>query len=739
MTKSSRNQGKNQQLTNQSGQLALSNSADNSKQNASLDAKELLHELQVHQIDLENQNEELRKTRSELDSALERYTQLYDFAPIAFFTLDANSRIIHANHAAAKLLGIPRSAIYRHRFIEWVSAESQQEFLNYLEQTLITKHYEINEFTLQLEDRSIIITIEANAQSNDQYCQAIVADITQRKQYEHELRLAAMVYMAIGEAILVADANNRILAVNPAFTQLTGYTEQEVIGQSTNLLKSGRHDQEFYQRLWSVLLETGHWQGEIWNKRKNGEIYLEWLRIDTCKDKNGNVQHRVAVFSDITERKQVEEFIWTQANFDPLTGLPNRRMFQERLQIAIKQAHRDNHPMALLFLDLDRFKEVNDTLGHDIGDNMLKEVAKRLKECVRETDTVARLGGDEFTVILGDLDDPGSIDRVAQCILEHMRQPFLLAGETAYISISIGITIYPEDTANMTELLVNADQAMYAAKEAGRNRFCYFTRSMQESIEHRVHLTNDLRTALADQQFLLNYQPIVELASGEIHKAEALIRWQHPQLGLISPAGFIAIAEETGLIVEIGDWVFRKAAQQVKQWRTNFDPQFQVSLNKSAVQFRHENGMYNWPEYLQEIDLSGTGIAVEITENLLLNISADISNKLFSIHHANMQIALDDFGTGYSSLPSLKSFGIDYLKIDQSFVSKLGFTPTDLALCEAVIVMAHKLGMKVIAEGIEMAEQRDLLLAAGCDFGQGFLFSKPATALEFEKNLWSKD
>jgi diguanylate cyclase (GGDEF)-like protein/PAS domain S-box-containing protein len=714
-------------------QLSLKSAAE---PNGPLDAEKLLHELQVHQIELESQNEELRRTRAELDSALAQYTNLYDFAPMAYLTLDTESHIVQANHAAAHLLDLPRSALYQTRFATLVRPNLRRAFMAFLAKTLESGQKECDEFTLQLQDRSIIIAIEASAESNRQHCLAIVIDITRRKQTERELELAATVYMAIGDAIMVADPNNRIISINPAFTRQTGYTEQEAIGQYTNLLKSGRQAPEFYRSMWASLQRAGHWEGELWNKRKNGEYYLEWLRIDTIYDDKGNVQQRLATFSDITQAKQADELIWKQANFDSLTGLPNRNMFHDRLQLAIKQVNRDGLPMALLFLDLDQFKNVNDTLGHNIGDVLLKQTAQRLSTCVREIDTVARMGGDEFTIILGELEDLRSIDRVAWSILQSLSEPFLIDTETVYVSVSVGISVYPDDTTKIDELLKNADQAMYAAKEAGRNSFRYFTRTMQDTANNRMHIASDLRCALTDRQFLLNYQPIVELASGDIHKAEALIRWHHPQRGLIPPVDFISIAEETGLIFDIGDWVFKETAHQVKHWRTLFDPQFQVSVNKSPLQFHNRKCILVWPEHLLEIGLPGEGIVVEITEGLLMDVSGEVPSKLLGYRDAGIEISLDDFGTGYSSLSYLNKYHIDYLKIDQSFVRNLASDSSDLALCEAIIAMAHKLGIKVIGEGIETAEQRDLLLDAGCDFGQGYLFSKPVTAKEFEKFLW---
>jgi diguanylate cyclase (GGDEF)-like protein len=442
------------------------------------------------------------------------------------------------------------------------------------------------------------------------------------------------------------------------------------------------------------------------------------------------------VVIDITEKKLSEEQIWRQANFDPLTKLPNRRMFLDRLKQEIKVANRSGNSLALLFLDLDRFKEVNDSLGHTVGDKLLQIAAQRLSLCVRDTDTVSRLGGDEFTIILADLDNGELVERIAQSILASMSEPFLLHGEQSYVSASIGITLYPSDSNDITQLIKNADQAMYAAKDLGRNGYCYFTASMQETAQYRLTMAGDLRAALALQQFQVYYQPIVELKTGKIIKAEALIRWNHPTRGFTSPAQFIPVAEDIGLIHEIGDWVFQEAVQQVKILRDKFDPVFQISINKSPVQFHSRgNALFNWIKHLKESGLDGQSVVVEITEGLLLDASIATSEKLLAYRDAGVQIAIDDFGTGYSALSYLKKFDIDYIKIDQSFVCNLAANSNDMVLCEAMIVMAHKLGMKVIAEGIETQEQCQLLVGSGCDYGQGYLFSEPLPADEFERLL----
>jgi len=561
-------------------------------------------------------------------------------------------------------------------------------------------------------------------------------DITERKEYEDAMQLSSLVYQTSSEAMMVTDAHGKILTINPAFTALTGYTLEEILGKMPSIFRSDRQSQTFYQAMWDEISATGRWQGEIWDRRKDGGTYAVWLTINSSFNENGSVHRRIALFSDITEKKKSEEVIWRQANFDSLTGLPNRQMFHDRLRQEIGKAHRSNAKLALMFLDLDRFKEVNDTLGHDKGDLLLKDAAQRLSRCVREADTVARLGGDEFTVILGELADGEGVDRVAQDILERLAIPFQLAGEMAYVSASIGVTLYPDDACDQDVLIKNADQAMYAAKSQGRNRYSYFTPAMQEAAQARMRLANDLRAALAGKQFEVFYQPIVELATGAIHKAEALIRWHHPILGLINPNDFIPIAEDTGIIVEIGHWMFREAAQQASRWRGDRYPDFQVSVNKSPAQFQRRRDTHaNWFEFIREIGLPAQAIVVEITEGLLLDANDSVSGQLLEFRDAGMQVAIDDFGTGHSSLSYLRKFDIDYLKIDRSFVSSLEPASDDMALCEAIIVMAHKLGIKVIAEGVETEKQGDLLAAAGCDYAQGYFYSRPVPAAQFSKLL----
>ncbi len=566
----------------------------------------------------------------------------------------------------------------------------------------------------------------------------LVGIAIQRHRNEESLQLASMIYQNSSEAMLVCDVDNRIVAVNPSFTHITGYNSDEVMGKNPRMLSSGRHDKTFYQLMWLSLSTTGQWQGEVWNRRKNGEEFAEWLTINTISNSEGMLHRYVALFSDITEKKQSDEIIWRQANFDVLTQLPNRRMSRDRLEHEIKKAHRANCGLALLFIDLDQFKEVNDTLGHHVGDALLIEAARRICACVRDSDTVARLGGDEFTIILAELTETGCVERIAQSIIQALGQSFTIDDEVIYVSASIGITLYPTDATDADNLLKNADQAMYVAKNTGRNRFSYFTQSLQILAQARQVLVKDLRFALMANQFCLYFQPIIDMTSQRVVKVEALIRWRHPQRGIVSPIEFITASEETGLINAIGDWVFKEATQYLKKWLSWYPGVLQMSINVSPIQFyAHDYSLDIWLAHLRELGLPPHSVVIEITEGILLQADMAISEKLVRLHDAGILVSIDDFGTGYSSLSYLKKFAVDYLKIDQSFVRDLATDPNDLALSEAIIVMAHKLGLKVVAEGIETSEQCALLMSAGCDYGQGYLFSKPIPALEFERLLKS--
>jgi diguanylate cyclase (GGDEF)-like protein/PAS domain S-box-containing protein len=573
-------------------------------------------------------------------------------------------------------------------------------------------------------------------------------EVANRKQAEASLRdgmasLSATTETALG-ALVQMDKKGMITKWSNKAEEIFGWLQAEAIGQNLGETIVPLQYREAHRRGLKHFLATG--EGPVLNKRieitglhRNGHEFPMELSIGPFKMDGEYVFS--AFIRDISETKVAEDKIIKLAFYDDLTGLPNRRMFYDKLEDEMKRSDRSGLPVVLMMLDLDHFKEVNDTLGHTQGDILLVEVARRITACVRETDTVARLGGDEFTIILSEMKDVTKANHIAQSIIKSLTYPFQLSEDTAVVSGSLGVALYPNDAQNADNLIVNADQAMYVAKDAGRNRFGYFTAALQEAAHARQSLISDLRDALPGKQFALHYQPIVELATGKIYKAEALLRWQHPERGLVSPAEFIPVAEESGLIHEIGDWVFYEAIRKIAHWREMFEPELQISLNVSPVQFREsqrsDRGSLkgfkeNWLNQLDRLDLPGESVVFEITEGVLLNELASARDKLLAMRDAGIQVALDDFGTGYSSLSYLKKFDIDYLKIDQSFVRNLENDSIDQALCEAIIVMAHKLGLKVIAEGVETESQRDLLVGFGCEHAQGWLFSKALPADEFE-------
>ncbi len=680
---------------------------------------------------------ERKRTENELRERETMFRNIFQLSPVpaAILAID-DSRFMRVNDAFTRSFGWSVGELLTSRSLAigmWLDTVQRQDWLDELQKSKATYNFPAQLFNRDGELRDLLLNSSLIDYAGQSCVLTLLYDVTEHNRADEALHIASMVYQTSHEAMMVTDANNLIIAVNPAFERTTGYEAGEVLGKNPRILASGRQDRAFYESMWQDLNHSGRWQGEIWNARKNGEVFPEFLSINTINHPDGSVYRRVALFSDISKSKEADDLIWKQFNFDLLTGLPNRNMFHDRLDQEMKKADRGNHHLALLLIDLDNFKEVNETLGHSMGDRLLVEAASRIVANVRDSDTVARFGGDEFTVLLGELRDFEGVERVAVAILDHLAQPFDLGGEVLQLSASIGVALYPSDAGNLDDLLKSADQAMYQAKNLGRNRYCYFTAALQEAALKRLRLLSDLRGAVAGEQLRVHFQPIIELASGAIHKAEALVRWQHPQRGLVSPAQFIPLAEESGLIVEIGNWVFQESARWAKRWQSLGPADFQVSVNKSPAQFYKEARYEDWLQHMQQIGLSGSGIVIEITEGLLLAQKTSIIDRLRVYRQGGMQVALDDFGTGYSSLAYLKKFQIDYIKIDQSFTRNLAPGSSDMALSEAIIAMSHKLGLRVIAEGVETAEQRDLLLAAGCDYAQGYLFARPMAPQEFEK------
>ncbi|MDH4284093.1 MAG: EAL domain-containing protein, partial [Gallionellaceae bacterium] len=654
---------------------------------------------------------------------------------------DMNGNLLQVNDSLCNMLDYPESDLLKMNVVELCASFSKEELLARIANLSGTNP----PFEVRHRRRDgTIIDVEVSASKveidGQQVIYNSVRDITGRKQAEQEItesrsRLNTLFETAM-DAVVTIDSEGKITGWNGQAENIFGWSRSEAVGLALHLTIIPHQFREAHMNGLKRFLESG--EGPLLNSRieisalhRDGHEFPIELSVTPIKIRN---KFEFSAFiRDITKKKQFEDLIWKQANYDTLTGLPNRRMLLDRLAQEIKKAHRAGLMMALLFIDLDRFKEINDTLGHRVGDLLLVEAAQRISNCLRETDTVARLGGDEFTVILSEIEDASSVERIASNILKKLAEPFRLENEVVHLSASIGITLYPHDASEIEDLLKDADQAMYVAKSMGRNRLSYFTPALQQAAIARLKLINDLRTAVSSNQLRVFFQPIVNLSSGQIDKAEALIRWQHPERGMVSPMDFIPLAEETGLIFEIGDWVFLEAVHWVKRWREQYHNDFQVSVNKSPVQFYKDDVEHiSWIEDLRSNGLPGECLVIEITEGLLLESHAPVTGALITYRDSGVQVAIDDFGTGYSSLAYLKRFDIDYLKIDKSFTSHLEHGSSDMALTEAIIVMAHKLGFKVIAEGVETEHQRNLLAQVNCDYAQGYLYSKPLPPEKFE-------
>ncbi|MES2299056.1 MAG: EAL domain-containing protein [Pseudomonadota bacterium] len=552
----------------------------------------------------------------------------------------------------------------------------------------------------------------------------VYADITERKQAEEKLRLSATVLEHIADGVMVVDVGGRIVAINPAFTQITGYTENEVIGQDMSLTRSGRHDQAFYDGLWGELIASGFWRGEIWNLRKNGELYLEWLTVSAVRDNHGVCTHYVGVFSDITKVKESQEKLDHLAHHDPLTALPNRLLFHDRLHHALQRAARENEQLAIMFIDLDRFKNVNDTLGHHVGDELLQKVANALTARLREGDTLARLGGDEFIVLLENIDGQFGASQVAEKLMTMFEQPFNVAEYELFVTGSVGISVYPADATDLNMLIRNADVAMYQAKARGRNGYQFYAPSMTGEGVERLRLETMLRRSLEKSEIFLNYQPQVEIDSGRLVGVEALVRWTNPELGSVPPVRFIPLAEDTGFISQLGKWVLFEACRQMVRWEQAGLYVPKVAVNLSVKQFERGSIVAMVDEILKETGLAPNRLQLEVTESVIMN-TGDSFVFINDLHSIGVGLAIDDFGTGYSSLAYLKQLPVQTLKIDRSFIKDISTDMNDEAIAIAIIQLGKSLNMSVIAEGVETEEQAAFLLRHGCKLAQGYLYSRP--------------
>ncbi|MEI7612763.1 MAG: EAL domain-containing protein [Betaproteobacteria bacterium] len=556
----------------------------------------------------------------------------------------------------------------------------------------------------------------------------------ERMKAQEQLRFSATVFEHSVEMVVITDALHRILMVNPAFTTLTGYSADEVVGQNTRMLSSGVHDAHFFQFVWDTVRSVGHWQGELWNRRKDGDVFPQLLSISQVLDEQGVVSHYVVVASDISEHKASQEHIQKLAHFDALTGLPNRSLLADRVAQAISRMDRNNQSLALVFLDLDRFKNVNDSLGHRVGDQLLIQVAERLKSALRDEDTVSRLGGDEFIMVLPGANADGAT-HVVEKVLKTLSRPYSIEPHELTITPSLGIAMYPLDGDSYETLSMCADAAMYRAKQSGRHTYRFFTREMQERSERTLQLENALRRVLENNQLQLYFQPQIALISNRVIGVEALLRWTHPELGAVSPADFIPVAEDSGLILPIGEWVLRAAVAQMKEWIDSGMKPMVMAVNLSAVQFRQADLPLLVSNVLDEFDLPAKYLELELTEGVAMEDPLAAIEMMNLLHERGIRLSIDDFGTGYSSLSYLKRFKVYKLKIDKSFVRDISRDPEDEAIVDAIIGLSRSLGLQTIAEGVETAEQLAFLRSKGCDEVQGYYFGKPMPAVEFEAFL----
>jgi diguanylate cyclase (GGDEF)-like protein/PAS domain S-box-containing protein len=677
--------------------------------------------------------------------ALESQRLLYaivDNAPALIYVFDTDGRLLMCNREFEKAVRHRRDEILGRQRPAFLPEDVAAEHLENDRKVLaVGKVLSIEESNLEDDGIHTYLTVKCPLYGPNDDAIAVVGistDITARKMAENDLLLASTVYDNTADGIVITDPDGTIVSINRAFTEITGYAASEAVGANPRMLQSERQTEDFYQRMWTAIREAGIWQGEIWNRRKNGELYPEWLTITALKSPQGEVRNYVGVFSDISAIKRSQADLERLAHFDPLTDLPNRALFHDRLSRAFERARRYQHRVAVLLLDLDGFKTVNDSLGHPVGDRLLQMVAERLKECVRVEDTVSRLGGDEFAIVLANLAYGEDAIEVARKVLLAAQMPFDIDGQSALVTTSIGIAVFPDDGGEADVLIRNADAAMYQAKESGRNTYRYYQQEMTLAAQRRLASERGLRRAIEQREFEVWYQPQVCLASGRALGAEALVRWRDPERGLIPPLEFIPLAENTGLIVPLGEQVLRRVCEDARRWLDAGLTPGRLGINVAGPQLYRSDFVATLRRALDEFGVPPSALEIEVTETFMLENPAAVRKILNAVQAMGVTTAIDDFGTGYSSLSHLKQLPIDTLKIDRAFVSDLPDDTHDVAISRAILAMGRSLGFNVIAEGIETAAQRDFLQAEGCAEGQGYLFAKPMPAADFVAWLGSR-
>jgi diguanylate cyclase (GGDEF)-like protein/PAS domain S-box-containing protein len=678
---------------------------------------------------------QLKETQEQLQISEEKFAKAFHASPDGLLlSRQSDGLLIEVNEGFCRLTGYDLNPSMDQTSMDlgiWVDLNERKRLVDLLQRDGFVRDFSCHIRRSDGQIRLCELSARPLPISGVDCMLTMARDITERHLMQEKLQLAATVFENTAEGVLITDTDQRISAVNRAFSEITGYSEAEALGQTPRLLASGQHDSAFYAALWHQLTAEGHWQGEIYNRRKNGELYPGWLTISAVRNTEREITHFVAVFADISSLKHAQAKLDYQAHHDPLTGLPNRTLFENRLQAALACAQVSNRQGAVLFLDLDRFKHINDSLGHPVGDLLLKGIAQRLKDQVRDVDTVARLGGDEFIILLPGLHKASDASAIANKLLTCFTAPFQAGEHEFFTSASIGISLYPQDGSDVASLIRNADAAMYRSKAKGRNRVEAYTRDLTAQASERVALEHELRRAIERNELSLCYQPKFSLKTQSLVGAEALIRWTHPTFGEVPPEHFIHLAEENGTILQIGDWVLEQACRQMYSWQKTYETFGPLSINLAGAQLRQPNLARRIEHLLKSYQLNPGDLQLEITENFIMNQAEEALAILHQLKQLGVQLAIDDFGTGYSSLSYLKRLPLDILKIDQSFIRGLPDDPNDAAIARAIIALGRSMQLTVIAEGVENHAQQAFLAAEGCEQIQGYIVSLPLRPEEF--------
>lgn len=678
---------------------------------------------------------QLKETQEQLQTSEEKFAKAFHASPDGLLlSRQSDGLLLEVNEGFCRLTGFDSHTSLDHTTLDlgiWVDLNERRRLLGMLKRDGFVRDFSCHIRRRDGQIRLCELSARPLPIAGVDCMLTIARDITERHLMQEKLQLAATVFENTAEGVLITDTDQRISAVNRAFSEITGYSEFETLGQTPRLLASGQHDSAFYAAMWHQLTAEGHWQGEIQNRRKNGELYPSWLTISAVRNSDRVITHFVAVFADISSLKHAQAKLDYQAHHDPLTGLPNRTLFENRLQAALTCAQASKRQGAVLFLDLDRFKHINDSLGHPVGDLLLKGIAQRLKEQVRDIDTVARLGGDEFIILLPGLQQPSDADHIANKLLACFSAPFQAGEHEFFTSASIGTSLYPQDGTDVASLIRNADAAMYRSKAKGRNRVESYTRDLTAQASERIALEHELRRAIERNELSLSYQPKFSLKTQSLVGAEALIRWTHPLFGDVPPEHFITLAEENGMILQLGDWVLERACRQMQAWKKHYLAFGPLSINLAGAQLRQPSLVKRIDQLLKTHQLKAGDLQLEITENFIMSQAEEALAILHQLKQLGVQLAIDDFGTGYSSLSYLKRLPLDILKIDQSFIRGLPDDPHDAAIARAIIALGRSMQLTIIAEGVENQAQQQFLAAEGCEQIQGYIVSLPLPAEEF--------